>query len=218
MIFELFIAFIFLALAFIFIGYYTDIKVLALLGFTTIFLLGLTINLSGLTYKTGETMNYSYICTICGSPASSNSSCVGLYNYTGCYGTPNPCAQYTWEQDCLFYGCNYNDLICEGTPSACDTYTNQTDCELAGCEYGEVAGNCSMFDTREDCLTDYGCDYVTTYTNATAGINASVVSSTTTTYDYTALNDSATLWVARWLMIFAFFGFILVIVTNRVRD
>lgn len=49
----------------IFIGYYTDIKILAVLGFATIFLLGLTLNLSGLTYKSGSTESYSYMCMSC---------------------------------------------------------------------------------------------------------------------------------------------------------
>jgi hypothetical protein len=188
MIFELFIAFVFLALAFIVIGFYTQIKVLALFGFTTIFLLGLTINLSGITYKTGSTENYTYTCTVCGTPATTNNSCTG---------TPFDCITHDSLGICYLYGgCAWNETAnaCEGTPSLCSAYIEINSCEMNG------------------------CNFTTTTTNGTAGINQTVITSTTTADNYTALNDNASLWVGRWLMIIAVLGFTLVIISNRARE
>lgn len=52
MIFELFITFIIICFLLIFIGYYTDIKVMSLIGCTGIFLLGLILQASTVTYQT----------------------------------------------------------------------------------------------------------------------------------------------------------------------
>lgn len=187
MIFELFIAFIFLALAFIVIGYYTQIKLLALFGFTTIFLLGLTVNLSGLTVKTGETVAYSYECTVCGTPSNTTYFCEG---------DPSTCDTYPENDTCLFYGCYWNETsgFCEGTASPCAEQTNLTYCARSGCTVSSLT------------------------TNGTVGINDTVIASTTNTYNYTALDDTATLWVGRWLMIVAILGFTLVIISNRVTQ
>lgn len=52
MIFELFIAFLIVCFILIFIGYYTQIKVMSLIGCTGIFLLGLILQASVVTYQT----------------------------------------------------------------------------------------------------------------------------------------------------------------------
>jgi hypothetical protein len=122
MIFELFLGYIALALAMVVIGYYVDIKVLSVLGFATLFLLGLAVNLSGLTYKSGFTETNSYMCV----------DCVG------------------------------NSIP-----------------DLLG--------------------------------------NSSVIASTTTVFDYSAMNDQASLWIARWLMIVSVLGASLVFASNRVK-
>lgn len=62
MIFELFIAFIILSCILVFLGYYTtpSIKVLAVLGFATLFFLGLLLQFGSVTQKTGFVEDYSY--------------------------------------------------------------------------------------------------------------------------------------------------------------
>lgn len=62
MIFELFLAFAILSCIFIFLGYYTkpEIKVLAVLGFATLFFLGLALQFNGVEQKTGELTNMTY--------------------------------------------------------------------------------------------------------------------------------------------------------------
>lgn len=56
MIFELFISFTILSCIFIFLGYYTkpEIKVLAVLGFATLFFLGLLLQFGGVTVRSGQ--------------------------------------------------------------------------------------------------------------------------------------------------------------------
>lgn len=62
MIFELFIAFIILSCILVFLGYYTtpSIKVLAVLGFATLFFLGLLLQFGSVTQQTGFVEDYSY--------------------------------------------------------------------------------------------------------------------------------------------------------------
>lgn len=94
MIFELFIAFSILSFILIFLGYYTNpsIKILAVLGFITLFFLGLLLQFNGVTMKSGSTDTYLYVCQACTgttnpviSAANSTqevSSINTVYNYT----------------------------------------------------------------------------------------------------------------------------------------
>lgn len=59
MIFELFIAFAILSIVFCFLAYYTDIKILAVLGFATLFFLGLTLQFDGVNQRTGDVATVS---------------------------------------------------------------------------------------------------------------------------------------------------------------
>jgi hypothetical protein len=67
MIFELFLAFTVLSCILIFLGYYTkpEIKILAVLGFATLFFLGLLLQFNGVTIRNGSTNAYSYMCSAC---------------------------------------------------------------------------------------------------------------------------------------------------------
>lgn len=60
MIFELFISFALLSVIFIALGYYVDIKVLAVLGFATLFFLGLLLQFNGVTQRTGDVKTFIY--------------------------------------------------------------------------------------------------------------------------------------------------------------
>jgi hypothetical protein len=62
MIFDLFIVFAVLSCILIFLGYYTkpSIKILAVLGFATLFFLGLLLQFSGVTYHNGTLTNMTY--------------------------------------------------------------------------------------------------------------------------------------------------------------
>jgi len=59
MIFELFIAFALLSVIFIALGYYVDIKILAVLGFATLFFLGLALQFSGVDQRNGDVATVS---------------------------------------------------------------------------------------------------------------------------------------------------------------
>lgn len=67
MIFELFISFTILSCVLIFLGYYVtpSIKVLAVLGFATLFFLGLLLQFNGVSVRTGQTDAYTYMCQAC---------------------------------------------------------------------------------------------------------------------------------------------------------
>jgi hypothetical protein len=89
MIFELFISLILCSCIFIFIGYYTDIKILAVLGFATFFFLGLLLQFNGVTIRNGSTDAYTYLCYSCTGDSvpslagntSTISSIITSYNY-----------------------------------------------------------------------------------------------------------------------------------------
>lgn len=68
MIFELFLSFCILSCIFIFLGYFVkpEIKVLAVLGFATLFFLGLLLQFNGVSIKEGETVVNRPACSQCG--------------------------------------------------------------------------------------------------------------------------------------------------------
>lgn len=161
MIFELFIAFIFLSLILIVVGYYTDIKLLALFGFATMFLLGLTINLSGLTYKTGETTEYNYMCTVCGTPANTTTICTG---------TPSNCTSFQDNTTCAFYGCTWDEVEgCIGVGTECDQFTDLTYCARSGCEVETITTANATLGINETVIasTEKTFDYSALTDNAT---------------------------------------------------
>jgi hypothetical protein len=67
MIFELFLAFTVVSCILIFLSYYTkpEIKILAVLGFATLFFLGLLLQFNGVSVRNGSNNAYSYMCSTC---------------------------------------------------------------------------------------------------------------------------------------------------------
>ena len=65
MIFELFLAFVLISCIFIFLGYYTkpQITVLAILGFATLFFMGMLLQFNGVDQRSGQVESYAYINT-----------------------------------------------------------------------------------------------------------------------------------------------------------
>lgn len=57
MILEVFIAFVIICFVLIFIGFYTQIRVVALIGFTGLFLLGLVLQAGSVTAQNGATIS-----------------------------------------------------------------------------------------------------------------------------------------------------------------
>lgn len=186
MIIEVFGLFLLVCFILIFLGFYTQIKVIALISFVGIFLLGLVLQGGHVNYVYGATQTNSYMCTICNTPST---------NVTSCVGTPDNCIDHASIGICTLYGgCSWNGTDCIGTPFTCDTYA-----------------------VREDCILN-GCEYESTFTNGTAGINASVVASSTISYNNTSITDTTSKWLGRWLAFAGALGFILTIISNKNSD
>lgn len=120
MILELFGFFILMCFILIYLGFYTDIKVIALLGFSGLFLLGMLLQGGTIDAKSGSTETYTYMCL-----------------------------------DCI------------------------------GNSMPEQLGN------------------------------TSVIATTTSTNNYTAITDNTSKWLGRWLAIISILAFILVIISNK---
>lgn len=149
MIAEIYFGFLFLTIIIIIAGKYINSPVLQISSFTILFILGIILLLGAVTYKTGSTDSYSYMCTVCGTPSNTTYLCTG---------NPNSCDTYDGMQEtCILYGCTYNetDNLCYGTPYSCESYISSYVCGRVGCELIEIT------------------------TNGTIGINATVISSVT---------------------------------------
>jgi hypothetical protein len=163
MITTLFIIFLIISFSLIALGKYLRQPPIVLSGFLFIFILGLTLLLGGLSYASGETTTYGYVCACCEN---------GIYKEGGltpayyCGGTPNPCDYYDLNLlGCLAAGCVYNEtlILCSGTPYDCDTYTIQSDCEAVACEWlpGQEYTGCE----NSTSLTTKNQTITPTYTN-----------------------------------------------------
>ena len=118
------------------------------------FILGGLFVLNGITYVNGQSEDYSYMCTVCGTPSR---------NYSICAGVADSCDTYDGnEPSCTLYGCIYDNEtgFCTGNPQECGTITDLTVC-------GRI-----------------GCDIETIVTNGTAAVNETVLTNKTVIYRY----------------------------------
>jgi energy-coupling factor transporter transmembrane protein EcfT len=135
MITTLFIIFLVVSFALIGLGKYLRQPPIVLSGFFFIFILGMVLLLGGLSYASGETITYGYVCSCCENGTYTEG---GLTPEYYCAGTPHACDYYDGDAiNCVAAGCDYNDttLLCGGTPYDCDTYLIQRDCEAVACEW-----------------------------------------------------------------------------------
>ena len=135
MILEIFVVLIVLSLVLLLLGRYIDAPPLQISAYVILFLLGVTLMLGGVTFKSGESVSYGYVCSCC----LNNSFSFNYYSNFSCFGTPADCDTYNGtEANCLLAGCSYDTglNVCSGNPDECIVENEERDCEARLCEWG----------------------------------------------------------------------------------